>query len=422
MSERLKLFVVADDLTGANDTSVSFAEVGYRTLLTMDLGAVSPGMLPEVMAVTTDSRPSGAIAQGMTARAVDSAVSLGMEWLYLKVDSTMRGSVQHQVAGALRAWQQVHSDAKAVICPAYPAMGRVVSEGILRVDGVEVDQTASGRDAVCPVLTSRMAELLPESVVLPNPGDAEQLAAFIAQAGAAQVVVDATTQSELTVIAEAIHRLGPSAIPVGSAGLSQELARFLPVPKGEARDDPLPIRRRSLVVVSSIHETSQRQVDAYIGSEAGSRAIVFSPHPAQLLVSSAFPALRDQLRSLVASGDGNVIIRANPAKVSGTTDREQLARRFAGQLSGLASDCLSQERFDALVLVGGDGAAATLSAIGAEDLSIIKAVAEGVPVGTVQGGDFAGIVVVTKSGGFGEENLLLEIMARLEGDRDEEEN
>ena len=407
------MLVVADDLTGANDTSVSFAAVGYRTVLLMDATTGADFDEVEVVAASTDSRPVGAVAQGLTTMAVSTAMGQGVERLYVKIDSTMRGSVQYQVEGAVRAWRIRYPDAVAVICSAYPAMGRTINDGILQVNGVDVDQTASGKDPVCPVTTPKMGELLPQAAVLTNPGDAAQLAEAIKATGSSQVVVDAATQEDLAVIAGAIDLIGPAAIPVGSAGLSKELTPFLPTPAGNAPVSPLPIKRRPLVVVSSIHETSQAQVDEYIGSAKGANAIVFSPHPAQLLAHASLPFLQGQLRNLVQSGEGTVIIRANPAKVQGAADREQLARGFASQLADLANDCLQRNRFGALVLVGGDGAAATLQAIGANQLTIIRQIAEGVPLGTVGNGEFNGLPIITKSGGFGGPDLLCNIMETL---------
>ena len=418
MSERLSLLVVADDLTGANDTAVSFADVGYGTVLVMSPAALegADASATEVFAVSSDSRPVGELARQLTADTVRRGVAAGIERLYLKIDSTMRGSVADQVAGALDAWSQLHPDAVALVCSAYPAMGRTLVDGVLRVNGVDVDQTPSGRDPVCPVTTPRMAELLPDSVVLPNLGDAGMLAESIRLAGSNQVVVDAATQEDLAVLAQAVLLLGPGAIPVGSAGLSKELAKLYPVPVGEPVADPLLGRSgRALVVVTSIHETSQRQVDRYIGCEDGGNAIVFSPHPAQLLTPIALPALKEQLKAVAPSGPGTVVIRANPASVRTDLDVQTLAQGFADQLAELAAAALRHEPFSALVLFGGDGANATLEAIGAERLQVAYAVAEGVPLCTVLGGEREGLVVITKSGGFGDPDLLATIMKRLEG-------
>ena len=61
-----------------------------------------------------------------------------------------------------------------------------------------------------------------------------------------------------------------------------------------------------------------------------------------------------------------------------------------------------------LVLTGGDTAATVLRALGAESIEIAGEMTLGVPWGILHGGLASGCVVVTKSGGFGSENALVD--------------
>ena len=84
-----------------------------------------------------------------TARTVH-ALSRSVDRLFLKIDSTARGSIDGQVAGALTAWQVDHPDAVAVICPAFPDLGRTVLDGRVLVNGQPVHETAAAADPVTP--------------------------------------------------------------------------------------------------------------------------------------------------------------------------------------------------------------------------------------------------------------------------------
>lgn len=408
------LFVIADDLTGANDTSVTFAEAGFATVLALSVDTLPDALQAEaeVFAVSTDSRPLPDRAAAETARVIAAVRKKGVARLYLKIDSTMRGSVAAQIAGALNAWREIHPEAQAIVCPAYPAMGRTIENGHLLVNGVPVNDTPSGKDAICPVPTAQMVELLPDAVVMPCQ-QARALADAIRQSGAAQIVVDAKNDGDLQCIADAIAMLGQSAIPVGSAGLARALVNTLPPARGQSLADPLPLSAPVLLLVTSIHDTSQQQVDAYIGSAAGADAIVFSPHPAQLLASGSLPALMGQLQALLVSGDGTVIIRANPARIASGTAAETLARHFAQKLAALGQLCLQKRRFGALVMFGGDGSAALLHALDVKALQVLRPLAEGVPLATIRGGAYDGLAVITKSGGFGSPDLLCQMMEKL---------
>ena len=128
----LTLGLIADDLTGATDTAVQFARRGWKTLLTLnasgcETAAVAKAATPSVLAVTTDARAlDNAAAEQRTSDALARLLDAGINRIYLKIDSTMRGSVPGQIAGALAVWRETHPNAFAVVCPAYPRMGRTV--------------------------------------------------------------------------------------------------------------------------------------------------------------------------------------------------------------------------------------------------------------------------------------------------------
>jgi uncharacterized protein YgbK (DUF1537 family) len=74
---------------------------------------------------------------------------------------------------------------------------------------------------------------------------------------------------------------------------------------------------------------------------------------------------------------------------------------------------LERQPYDALVLIGGDGALAVLDRLGAAQIEIVDNLAPGTPCGTVLGGTAHGLQVVTRSGGFGDVDALVHIVNRL---------
>ena len=69
-------------------------------------------------------------------------MNAGVDRVFLKIDSTMRGSVPGQVAGALGRGARGIPTRARVVCPAYPAMGRTVQSNRLLVHGEPVERTA----------------------------------------------------------------------------------------------------------------------------------------------------------------------------------------------------------------------------------------------------------------------------------------
>ena len=380
------LGLVADDLTGAGDASVQFAKRGWVTFLSLarlkpgttdippttdilptDVPPAVPDFNRAVIALTTDSRAlSNESAEKLTADAVSALIDLGVDRIFLKIDSTMRGSVRGQIAGALAAWRTRHPDARAFVCPAYPRMGRTVESNRLLVKGEPVDRTEIGRDPVTPVLTSDMSELLPASEHI--------------------TVVDAATDSDLMTIAASIAVAGPSVVPVGSGGLAEALAATWSEGRSmKTRPDAAAIlgsrkNARILLQVSSLNPVSLAQVSRL--------EVVF---PDVVVVSP--PAER---------GDNP----AGPQSRTRPTDvAADLARRFG--------EHIERDQWDVLGLVGGDGARETLRQLGASGIRIVDSLLEGIPLGVIAGGRADGMPVFTKAGGFGAEDALVRSVERI---------
>ena len=110
-AQAVRVAVIADDLTGAGDTVVQFAQKGWKSWL-LRTGEVP--QLPPVAAVAralnTRALPD-AEASERTREATCAQLAAGVTRLYLKIDSTMRGSVAAQLSGALEAWRSVYPEA-----------------------------------------------------------------------------------------------------------------------------------------------------------------------------------------------------------------------------------------------------------------------------------------------------------------------
>lgn len=366
----MRVLVLADDLTGAGDTVVSFARSGWSSLLSLS-GGWRHEPEEEAVAVTLDSRRDPR-AEQLTAR---SAGDLHPELLYVKIDSTVRGRVAEQVRGAVAGRRRSRPGAYAVLCPAYPAMGRTVEGGHVIVHGVPVHESAAGDDAVTPVTESDLCAVVSGAVLAAG----EDLAAAIREASLRSdvVVVDARDQTDLDRLAAAVAEIGPDAIPVGSAGLAVALARVWRMTTQSApRRVDMPEGSRSLVVVSSLHPVARQQV-AELGAQADRLAV-------DLLVT-------------------------DPERVDGAA--EQRARTIGAD----AATALAGQKHGLLVLVGGDGAAQTLLALGATGIRVLDAPVEGVPLGTLVGGPYDGLPVATKAGGFGDAHTLTQLIGVVHG-------
>ena len=383
------LGLIADDLTGASDAAVQFARRGWEAVLVLSTVARSihpssgetrrsPGEGGEVIAVTTDCRAlDHATAEQLTATAVAQLVEAGIDRIYLKIDSTLRGSVPGQIAGALSVWRKKYPDATAVVCPAYPRMGRTVEDNRLLVDGRPVEQSAIGRDPVTPVTTSDLAALIPGSQCLDGPAKAGPHRAGYALLGthsASILTVDAGTDDQLAAIASTVAAAGPRIIAVGSAGLADAMAAVW--------SGPTPAASGGVRLPAFAKAPAGRQPDQ-------NRRILIQ-------VTSLNPVSHAQIAKLAQVFPDVVVL---------TGRAEDVAAELA--------DRVEREQWDVLGLVGGDGARAALHLLGASAIRIVDALLEGIPHGVIVGGRAAGMAIFTKAGGFGAEDALVRVVEKL---------
>ncbi|MGH7301319.1 MAG: four-carbon acid sugar kinase family protein, partial [Candidatus Rokuibacteriota bacterium] len=217
--------IIADDLTGACDTGCLFAGPGL-------VGVVAEPVLPfahrTVVTVDTESRRLAPDEAARVIRATAARLEgrLAASSVFKKIDSTMRGAVGAELAALLE--RGLFSG--ALVCPAFPAQGRVVRHGRLLVDSVPVHQSRLGRDPGFRGATSDVAALLDGAgapIITLGLAEVragrEKIAHVIEQHPGGIVAADAETDADLASLAQALASV-PGTLAAGSAGLGRALS------------------------------------------------------------------------------------------------------------------------------------------------------------------------------------------------------
>src|SRR6185295_11388054 len=152
--------IIADDLTGACDTGCLFAGAGpVGVLASPALTGAAPSGITPVLTVDTESRalpPREAVAAiHAAARILRERLAAGR--VFKKIDSTLRGATGVELTALLDHGPPFTG---ALVCPAFPAQGRVVRHGRLLVDSVPVHESAIARDPAFRTATSDVTGLL----------------------------------------------------------------------------------------------------------------------------------------------------------------------------------------------------------------------------------------------------------------------
>ena len=129
------VLIIADDLTGALDSSVAFAGPGRSVLVARNPDAI-PQILsqsPDVLAVNTASRECDAEEAAQRVAAALTRLPLAdIPIIMKKVDSRLKGNI----AAELGVLQEALGARRIIAAPAIPTMGRRVAGGMLTGDGI----------------------------------------------------------------------------------------------------------------------------------------------------------------------------------------------------------------------------------------------------------------------------------------------
>jgi len=404
-----KLAVIADDLTGANDTAAQFASSGVRTVVLLSLNNAE-GLVRshDVVAYSTETREASAEDAYREVRAAAERLrSLGAEAFYKKVDSTLRGNL----GGELDALMDAGGTGLCLLAPAYPAQGRITVGGYHLVNDVPLarshyaaDPTMTVRESHVPGLvraqSSRRVGHLPLSTVMKGPAAVAEAVKAMAE-DSEILVADAVTDADLHNVAEGLLSADPQALPAGSAGLAAEL----PEPLG------LVSRKPVLVISGSPNPVSVRQT-LEAQRATGAKLLEVDGRTALLEAEGrerSLAALVEEIRQLRPMRTPLILATTLGENVAEThrKGREEglgsgeVASRVARTLSELAARAAETKEFAGLVLLGGVTSFEVLKALGAKAIVVQGEVAAGIPVGRLVGGRWHGLPVVTKAGGFG---------------------
>lgn len=366
-----QILIIADDLTGANDTGVQFARQGMDVLVSLQ-PEQTLAQDCQVLVVTTESRHvSAEVAYQRVFDVAQRGVQIGIPQIYKKTDSTLRGNIGAELAALLHAT----GESALYFAPAYPKLHRTTRDGIHFVDGLPLSQSSFAKDALNPLHDDFIPALIARQTEVPvKMFDGDELPAMQPTI----YVVNAETEEALC---HAAQILRSQRVLAGSAGFAEFLSDRTTVPVAATRRLAMPL----LVVNGSRSEVSLQQI-------AHARA-------------AGWPVME-------ASAE------ATPARLIALLEREQAAilttsprchdAEFAPRLAALVRQTLAQIPLSTLIVFGGDTLADISAACGWTSFRPLTEFLPGAPMLRI--GENADLLLVTKAGGFGCVNWLRNVL------------
>lgn len=423
--------IIADDLTGANDTALQFMlnNVDTNILLNTDQEPEKTNT-SQAWAIATESRN---IAPEFAFEKVKLATQYLVEkvnpdYFYKKIDSTVRGNISVEVLSMLEVlgWDA------AIIMPAFPQENRITVGGYHLLKGIPIERTEMARDPHSPIYESHLPTLLQSQLgenlknlvgsielktILDGAGPILQTMNKLIENGVKLIVADSVSITDLEQIVLAMQKSNYKILPVGNSAAGRVLSNEW-FPRAEKSVEVLPIKIPKLpkfIVSGSATQITSSQIDKYEQSaDYEENTLVI-----ELGMDDILAGVKDELvNRIVTNLTGENVVMVHTSKLlnnfDGFSDDTMKADLSKSGLAGAVTDFLAEltgrvlEKTKAvLITLGGETSYKCCNAINANQLKLLDEVLPAIALSkNIKSDQF----IVTKSGNLGGVNTLIEII------------
>ena len=403
-----QLLILADDFSGALDTGVKFSGKGITTVVLPDHRDFSPKLEAEVVVVNACSRhlPAKDAAE-IIHQVVSAGVKMGIPYIYKKTDSVLRGNVGAELTAALYA-----SGCKTLsFFPAFPDMGRTTEGGIQLFNGTPIHESCIAEDPFEPIVQSGVREIIRgqsqvKVVNVPVHQTVESGGEYVI------AVYDSRTNQDIQEGVGKLSENGGLRLLAGCAGL----AGFLPDALRLTKQKPsaVGIEGPIVFVCGSLNPVVRSQI-AY-AREHGYVCIQLSgrqQYDASFIGSREFEELADRICGYLEEGRPVALVshpeRERKVEAKPRTTLDEGSIQVAVNLAAVSKALADRDIRAPLMLSGGD---VVMEFMRQMQASWIRPLGELVIGTVVSQYEYRGKsrLLISKSGGFGEKSLLLDIL------------
>lgn len=414
-----KLLIVTDDFTGATDTGVQFNKRHLSSIVITNKDYITRVLKDyDVLVFDTESRfDTKETAYKKSYEIGIIAKAMNISYIYKKLDSTFRGNIGAEVSGIMDALEIKHS----IIVPALPSYGRITKDGNVYVKGVLLAETEFADDPKTPVResyipliisrqTDKKIEVIKYSDVLSGEKNLTGVIQQHINKSIQMIVIDALEKEDLDLIASVITKINEKILFVGSSGLAEYLPKYFDIKKE---------KKSNVIIAGSVSDVTRKQIEY----AAGKLSLKLIDVEVGSLFTNAKKKEKNRIINIIrASADKgeNIIIRSalskaivaesfEKGKVFGL-DKFQVSEIIASFL-GEISRCIIQEiRINGILFTGGDTAIKATQSLNITGTVIQDEIVPGVPFGYFIGEQYKNIIIVSKAGGFGNEDALFQVL------------
>ena len=417
----IKLVIIADDLTGALDTGVQFSKKNISTIVTADLNFNTEEISKDadVIVIDTESRHISAVEAKKRVKSVLSKFDKKkIKFFYKKTDSTLRGNIGSEIEGFMEGL-----DINEVsFIPAFPLNKRTVKDGILYVNDVKLSETQFAMDILNPVTDSFIPNIINKqsninveikdiNTDFPSKIDKEKNI----------YIFDSQNMEDMENIGKILYDKNKLNYTIGNAGFAEILTHYIKT--DTKKEDIILEDNKVLFVCGSVNITSLKQCKyaektGYCSDTLNFNDIILENYKSSDNYINTKEYFKEKINNnnkflLKTSDSEDVIKKAIEYTEKNSISMENLTSNIANSTGQLVSDLIKEQNIRNMIVFGGDTLIGILKNIKCQYIIPVSEIFPGV-VFTKAVGKETAINVITKAGGFGEENIIERINEFLE--------
>lgn len=422
--------IIADDLTGANDTALQFHLQGANTQILLSSQTEPCNVInTQTWALSTESRN---VAPEIAYENVKEATSMFVkklkpDYFYKKIDSTIRGNIAVEVLAMLEVLQWDAS----VIIPAFPAEGRITVGGYHLLKGVPIERTEMARDPHSPIFESHLPTLLKSQLgnydklvgsielktVMKGAGPLLIRLNELIKEGKKLIIVDAVSTVDIEQVVLAMNKSEYNILPTGTSAAAQVLGDlWFSDLKQQHIVKTIP-ELPKFIVSGSATQITTNQIERLEESDDFENTL-FIKLDIKTILAWEFDELVDRVVNNLGQNNIVIVHTANLVKdFDGFSEELLEADMTKASLACLITDFLAEltkrvteKKEFILITLGGETSYKCCTAIGASQLQLVDEVVPAIALSLDHNAQW----IVTKSGNLGGVNTLIDILKYFE--------
>ncbi|MEA5017568.1 MAG: four-carbon acid sugar kinase family protein [Erysipelotrichaceae bacterium] len=399
--QKIKLGVIADDFTGASDAASFLVKAGYKVVMVAN---VQDELNEECDALVVALKIRSVLPEEAIKAVKETLVFfevLGVEKIYYKYCSTFDSTPTGNIGVVLDYLMDYLDTRYTIICPSLPINGRTVKDGILYVNNVALAETSMKDHPLNPMWDSYIPNLMKNQ---------SKHQCYISKLSSVNEVIDSIVDDKFYLVPDYHDDNDGKKIATmfkdlkllsGGSGLLEyvDLGQSL-INKEHSMTSS---SNKAVIICGSCSKMTGIQIKKFI--QAGNPYVRIDSEDVLNDQINANMIFEEVLKNLPKT---TIVFSDGVDKDMSLFSKDIAFKRISSMIEEIItelSELVAKNKFDRIVIAGGETSGAVTIRLGYKAYAIGKVVAPGVPILIPL--ENKKMSLVLKSGNFGDENFFV---------------